>query len=131
MEVFSNQSRFDPIMSYDISLIDPVSKETLLLDVPHTMKGGTYAIGGTREASLNVTYNYAPHFYRVVGEKGIRTLYGMTGAESVPLLERAAEMLADDVDENYWKSTEGNAKRALLDLANLARLCPDGVWYGD
>ena len=37
-------------MSYDISLTDPVTGETLELDTPHHMRGGTYAVGGTTEA---------------------------------------------------------------------------------
>ena len=118
-------------MSYDINLCDPVTRDVLLLDDPHDMRGGTYAMGGTREAHLNVTYNYAEHYKRVLGEKGIRTIYGMTGAESIPVLEAAASRLADDATGNYWDDTEGNAKRALYKLIALAKLRPDGVWDGD
>ena len=50
-------------MSYDISLKDPVTKETLTVDEPHFMTGGTYQVGGCRELWLNITYNYGP-FYR-------------------------------------------------------------------
>ncbi len=137
-------------MSYDISLVDPVSRETLALDIPHHMRGGTYAVGGTSLAELNVTYNYAPQFTRVFealtvahdgapdwlkaqadGVQGIRTIYGMTGAQSLPVLERAISQLGDDVDPDYWKATDGNAKRALLQLKALAAMRPDGVWSGD
>lgn len=119
-------------MSYDTSLHDPITKEVLQLDAPHQMKGGTYALGGTTEAHLNVTYNYFPHYYRVFGgEKGIRTIYGMTGAESIPVLTNAIAQLGDDVDDDYWAPTEGNAKQALTQLLALAQLRPDGVWQGD
>lgn len=119
-------------MSYDVELVHPVTGKTLELDEPHQMKGGTYCVGGTRLAELNVTYNYSRHFRRVLHEsKGIRSIYGMTGAESLPVLQRAAAELADDVDDDYWKATEGNAKAALLQLIALARLRPDGVWKGD
>ena len=118
-------------MSYDISLCDPVTHETLMVDQPHQIRGGMYAVGGTSEAWLNITYNYASHFYRVLGDKGIRTIYGMTGAESIPVLKAAADQLNDDVSEDYWKPTEGNAKRALFGLIALAQLRPDGVWEGD
>ena len=47
------------IMSYDISLREPVSGEQVYFDEPHQMNGGTYALGGTTEAWLNITYNYA------------------------------------------------------------------------
>lgn len=48
-------------MSYDIELCDPITGVALELDAPHQMRGGTYALGGTREAHLNVTYNYSRH----------------------------------------------------------------------
>ena len=118
-------------MSYDIDLRDPVTKEVLHLEHAHHMRGGTYAIGGTTEAHLNVTYNYGKHYYRVLGDKGIRTIYGMTGAESIPILKEAAEKLANDVHDNYWEPTEGNAKGALMQLIALATMRPDGVWDGD
>ena len=118
-------------MSYDIGLIDPVTRETIELDAPHHMRGGTYAVGGTTQAHLNVTYNYVGIFRRVLGDKGIRTIYGMTGAESIPLLDGAVARLGDDVDQDYWAATEGNAKRALVQLAALARMRPDAVWAGD
>ena len=120
-------------MSYDISLTDPVTHEVLLLDEPHFIRGGTYAVGGTREMWLNITYNYADVFYRpdVLGEKGIRTIYGMSGADSIPLLQAAIAVLNDDVSDDYWEATEGNAKRALLQLLALAKMRPDGVWDGD
>ena len=118
-------------MSYDISLVDPVTKETLEIENPHQIRGGTYAVGGTTEAWLNITWNYAPFYYEVFGEKGIRTIYGMTGAESIPVIKAAMEKLGDDVDPDYWKATPGNAKRALAGLLALAQLRPDGVWTGD
>jgi hypothetical protein len=67
----------------------------------------------------------------VLPEGGIRSLYGKTGAETIPTLREAAKLLGDDVDPDYWASTEGNAKRALLQLATLAEMRPDGVWEGD
>lgn len=132
-------------MSYDIELVDPVTRQPLELDSPQHMRGGTYAIGGSTRAHLNVTYNYSYHFLRVfeplvesrplsylVGPvHGIRTIYGLTGAQSLPLLDRAISMLGDDVDPDYWKPTEGNAKRALCQLRALAQMRPDGLWEGD
>ena len=119
-------------MSYDIYLRDPATRETITLPEVHHITGGTYQVGGCSEAWLNVTYNYGSHFYRIFpGEDGIRTIYGLTGAESIPVLEAAAGQLGDDVAEDYWASTEGNAKRALLQLIALARMAPDGVWDGD
>jgi len=118
-------------MSYDIELRDPVTGKVLELDSAHHMRGGTYALGGTTLAELNITYNYAKHFYELYGDKGIRFLYGKTGAESIPHLEDGINLLGDDADEDYWKPTEGNAKRALCNLLALAQMRPDGIWAGD
>lgn len=118
-------------MSYDIELQHPITKQTLQLDSPHQMKGGTYVLGGTTEASLNITYNYGKIFYKIFGEEGIRSIYGKSGAESVSMLDDAINQLGDDVDEDYWKATEGNAKNSLIQLKTLAQLRPDGVWSGD
>ncbi len=118
-------------MSYDIDLTDPITGQVLELDEPHQMRGGTYAIGGTTEMSLNVTYNYAPHYYRHLGEKGIREIYGKTGADAIPILQKGIDALGDEVDYDYWKPTDGNAKAALLQLLALAKMRPDGVFQGD
>lgn len=120
-------------MSYDIRLNDPVTNEVICVDAPHFMQGGTYAIGGTTELWLNVTYNYGTFYRRadVFGEAGIRSIYGMTGAESVPVLERAILALGDETDKDYWKATKGNAKKPLCQLLAMAKMRPDGVWSGD
>lgn len=77
-------------MSYDISLRDPITHEEIEVDEPHFMRGGTYQIGGCQTLWLNITYNYGQYYRRedVLGEKGIRAIYGMTGAESIPILEK-------------------------------------------
>ena len=79
-------------MSYDSSLRDPVTHEEIEVDEPHFMRGGTYQIGGCQTLWLNITYNYGEYYRRedVLGEKGIRAIYGMTGAESIPILAKAA-----------------------------------------
>ena len=81
-------------MSYDISLCDPVTHETLKADSTHFIAGGMRAMGGTKELWLNVTYNYSQFYYRpeVFGEGGIRSIYGKTGAESIPMLEKAISL---------------------------------------
>lgn len=118
-------------MSYDIYLADPVTGETLMVANAHHIRGGTYRVRGTDELHLNITYNYAPQFRKVLGEEGIRSIYGQTGAESIPTLFEAINALDVDVTDNYWDSTEGNARRALCGLLAFAHLRPDGVWRGD
>lgn len=114
-------------MSYDLTLVDPVTKEALHLDTPHLIAGGTYALGGTTECWINVTYNYAPIIYKHIPE-GIRGFADKTGAETIPLLKDAISKLGDDVDDDYWKCTEGNVKKALCGILAIAQLRPDGIW---
>jgi hypothetical protein len=138
-------------MSYDLELVDPVTKEVLTLDAPHFMRGGTYCVSGEERCHFNITYNYARHYYRIFPVKphtepkeeylkekvkegnglGIRYIYGLTGAESIPVLKEAISKLGDEVDSDYWKPAEGNAKKALMQLLALAQMRPDGVWDGD
>ena len=112
-------------MSYDVNFCDPVSKETILLDEPHFMRGGTYCVGGTQEMWLNITYNYyknyAPHGF------SINDLDGKTALEVIPELERVIAALSDETDPDYWKPTDGNAKRPLKQLLVMAKMRPDAI----
>lgn len=150
-------------MSYDISLVDRVSHETL--EVPaHLMTGGTFAADynpetgqftpkPVTEAWLNITYNYSNYYYEATenladfyGRKyeddtedsnlGIRGIYGKTGLESIPMLERMIQNIRDkypklETDSDYWQSCPGNAIRPLYQLLTLAQMRPDGIWEGD
>ena len=140
-------------MSYDIYLRDPVSGEILQTDQPHQMRGGTYAAGGTTEAWLNITWNYADWYYHAgvfaptkEESKGIRTIYGMSGAQSIPVLKKAIntlENLTEDISDEerreceeqgatgYWMPTRQNAIRPLYKLLAFAQMRPDGTWDGD
>ena len=140
-------------MSYNISLRDPVTHEVLETENPHQITSGTFAMGGTTEMWLNVTRNYADWYYRPgvfartkKASKGIRTIYGLTGAESIPVLKNAIakleSMTVDISDEerreceeqgatDYWMPTRENAIRPLYQILAFAQMRPDGVWEGD
>jgi hypothetical protein len=118
-------------MSYWLTLIDPATEQAAIVPDGHDLRGGTYALGGSAEATLNVTYNYANHFRRVLGELGIRTLYGLTGEASLPVLSEAIAQLGTNRSDDYWEPTEGNARAALENLRLLARACPTATWSGD
>lgn len=132
-------------MSYDVWLKDPITKEPLEIDKPHFMAGGTYAIGGTTELWLNITYNYGRWYRRadIFGKDGIWSICGMSGSDSIPVLERAIASLesmqedlsADEVAEyeakgatGYWLPTRENAITPLRYLLNFAKMRPDGIW---
>ena len=112
-------------MSYDVDFCDPVSKKVIELDTPHFMRGGTYAVGGTRELTLNITYNYSENYSK--HNFSIKDLDGKSAVEVIPELERVISELGDEVDPDYWKPTDGNAKKALIQLLTMCRMRPDAV----
>lgn len=118
-------------MSYDITLNDRVTGKTIEAENKHFIRGGMYAVGGTRELWLNITYNYAHYYYEVTDgdprfahdevscvyadgtrgpietEYGIRGIYGKSGAESIPMLKDMIQRIEEKYkDENgEWIST--------------------------
>ena len=85
-------------MSYDIYLKDPVTGKTA--EVPgHLMRGGTFTPALNTEAHLNVTYNYGRYYSELYKEEGIRTIFGMFGADSISVLEKMISFL----DKKYKK----------------------------
>lgn len=119
-------------MSYDITLIDPVTKEVLKTSSPHMLRGHTYCLNDTDEMWINITYNYHPGFTKAFDNKeGIHILEGMMAADSIPLISKGIERLSDEVDPDPWKCTDGNVKSALYKLLAMAKLRPDGIWFID
>ena len=126
-------------MSYDINLLDPITKKVIEINDAHFLRGGTYQMGGSTELSLNMTYNYSKFLHQVIqpeftpseDKSGIRSLYGLTALEAIPILEVAISNLKDDVDEDYWKPTEGNTKKALNNLLTMCKMRPDAIIDGD
>lgn len=80
-------------MSWDCSLKDKDTGETIHLSTPHYLCGNTYDVEGTTECWLSITYNYGPFFRRVYPEEGIRIIDGKTGREAIPLLLKIANKL--------------------------------------
>ena len=113
-------------MSYDIELKDPVMGETINFDNPHQMRGGTYQVGGSTEAWINITYNYSGYYYdatendpRFFGKTkndypeeeprnlGIRGIYGKTGAESIPMLRDMIRRITEKYSKDgEWITTD-------------------------
>jgi hypothetical protein len=116
-------------MSYDIHLAYPDERECL---VGNHADGGTFVIGGTDEAWLNVTYNYSRYFYRNIDDAlGIRWLYGKTGQEAVPQLRVAIERLEGEI--SAWSKPftvlEEDIPRDRVKIADPAGGPDDqGIW---
>lgn len=114
-------------MSYDIEAILPGGA---VAELPFAHQwGGTYAVEGTGGASLNITYNYSNTLRRVLPG-------GVQGLDGKPVQETAGALVAaiyalpvEPPDEDYWKDTPGNVRRALVQLLAIALHVPPGcVW---
>ena len=114
-------------MSYDIDIVDRRNKEVITLDNPHYITGGTYQVGGTKELSMNITFNYSSFINKAL-KGGIKGLDGKPVADTIPEIEKAILSLKDDAVPDYWAKTEGNARKALINLLKLAKLAPEGEW---
>jgi hypothetical protein len=114
-------------MSWWISLLDE-SHQYCFVD-PFE-EGGTITIGGIDEASINVTYNYSPFYYETIDKDiGIRWLNDKKAKDTVDILRLAVKRLDEnDTDEDYWKATEGNARKPLVRMLQWAEQHPEGVW---
>lgn len=95
--------------------------------VPRFTDGGTYPVGGTTEAELNITYNYGKYYW-LCFEGGLRWLHGKQAGVTIERLERAVRLLGTTQDFDYWKPTPGNCGHALNILLGWARLHPNAVW---
>lgn len=124
-------------MSWDFDLCDPVTRECLQTEEKHMISGGTCCLGGRKEMTLNITGNYSGIIANKMKDLGIVDenshtypyyFEGKSGAETTEPLKKLIASLKDDVDDDYWKPTEGNVKRALCGLLAFAQLRPDGVW---
>ncbi len=105
-------------MSYDIYLKDPVTGKTA--EVPgHLMHGGTYQADyhpeiGTftpalnTEASLNITYNYGHYYYEIYEEDGFWAIYGVSGFDSILMLEKMISLLNEKYKKGEWFRTKRN-----------------------
>lgn len=114
-------------MSWDVSLSD--AETGACVEVERFEEGGTYVLGGSTYASLNITYNYSAFYYEHLDqERGLKWLDGKRGAETIERLEYVVAALGTTPDRDYWAKTPGNAGRALAMLLSWARQYPDAVW---
>uniref|UniRef100_A0A6M3LS76 Uncharacterized protein n=1 Tax=viral metagenome TaxID=1070528 RepID=A0A6M3LS76_9ZZZZ len=113
-------------MSWWVNLNGPDGEPLVLTD--RFRDGGTYVLGGTTDASLNVTYNYGGLFRAELHQDGIRWLDGKVASDVIGALEAAVAALGTERAQNYWEPTPGNAGRALARLLDWARANPHGIF---
>ena len=99
-------------MGYSIGIVNKHTKRTVSIgdscfnDIDISSfddYGSTICIDGTDRLSTNITYNYAPFFKKAFGEKGIRSIYGISFREAVHKLQYAEQIfsLADKTDTEW------------------------------
>jgi hypothetical protein len=109
-------------MSYWVYLENPKGKS---VSVENHHEGGSYVVGGTNLAELNVTYNYGSVYGKLIGGTLKDALNGKKASEVIPMLEKVVGILGTKQDEDYWKPTQGNAGHALSILLGWARQYPE------
>lgn len=110
-------------MSYWVYLRSPEG-ETLSVD--HHIDGGTYALGVTNQAEVNVTYNYSKVF-NLLGFS-IRDLHEKVAGDTIPILRALSQQLPDRPDDDYWAPTPGNAGHVIHAFLKWAKQYPTGIW---
>lgn len=87
----------------------------------HYIRGNTFAINGTTSPFMTITYNYSPILKKVINE-GITSFHKKRVIETIDIMNKAISKLSDDNEINIWNPTEGNVKKALINLRELALL---------
>ena len=91
-------------------------------------EGGTYALGGTTDADLNVTYNYG-EVYCLFGWS-VKELHEQLAEATIPKLTELAEKLPDrPYKADYWAPTPGNAGHVVHILLRWAKQHPMAKWH--
>src|SRR5260370_33942502 len=128
-------------MSYDVG--SAIDGDRVELNAPLDLRGGTYVVGGTTEAWLNITYNYVNVFRELFGKDGIRALYSFPSTEVAIRLTNALASLNTLTIENrpctchdtldcYWAVTKDNVRACLENLLQLSRAVPpEAILEGD
>lgn len=113
-------------MSWNVYLTD--SRDGLCKVDTHE-EGGTYALGGTDRAELNITYNYSP-WYRCYlhPDSGLAWLDGKQASAVADVLRNAIAKLGTKRSRDYWACTKGNAGYALSILLRWAEQHP-GAYF--
>ena len=105
-------------MSYWISL---QNEKNEIAQVESFIAGGTYVLGGSCEADLNITYNYSKLF-------NFRSLHEQKARGTIKILKETIKEYGIKKDSDYWKCTKGNVGYCLSILLNWALQYPEYKW---
>ena len=112
-------------MSWWVSL----NEKGELVTVDNFSDGGTYVVGGSTDANLNITYNYSALYHEYLDkDKGLEYLNRKSAKTCIPKLEKAVEALGTERASDYWLATLGNAGYALSILLKWAKAYPEALF---
>lgn len=115
-------------MGYDIKLLDK-NKKIVQSERALYSLGGYFDKTGIHEMECGITYNYSSVLNKVFPDsKGIKYLNNRIARDTYSVLGNAINKLQDNYSNDYFEPTEGNVKKALLSLYQMALRKPDAVW---
>ena len=86
---------------------------------------------------FSYTWNVSPMWYACYPTKGIRTIYGLSGRDAIPVLRNLRRYMEDNRDaliemepENGWGDYDG-ALQFVTNLINASIRNQEAVWDGD
>jgi len=119
-------------MSWNVTMYN-IDDKVVEFDEPVKQVGGNICLSNTHEAEISgLTYNYSHYYYKYLNnDDGLRFLDGMYVEQSIPYLEKAIDALDQSTEkpDDYWASTEGNARKPLVEMLEWARKAPDGAYW--
>lgn len=57
---------------------------------------------------MNITYNYGHYYYEIYEEDGIWDIYGVSGFDSILMLEKMITLLNEKYKKGVWLRTKRN-----------------------
>lgn len=121
-------------MGWSIYLVEPVTrkaiKSPLKHQIMHQIYGSNY-FGGTDGLWVNITYDYSMIYREKTNGLFLDYLDNKFAYETFDFLENLIKSFGNNASDNYCKTTEEYAKKALYQLLAFARMRPDGIWEVD
>lgn len=76
---------------------------------------GTFTPALDTEAHLNITYNYGRYYSEIYEESGIQIIFGMSGADSIPVIEDMISFLEKKYKKDGIWITSKRTKQVYYD----------------
>lgn len=110
-------------MGWSIYITDK-NGETVRLKSPHKISGSDFAVGGTQDLWMTLTFNYSRYYYQIWPCGGLCFLHGLSVKNAMRTLLEGMLLLKGEQCGDYWHASEGNARAGLLSILSLCALSP-------